>query len=84
MVCPVSLPARPSGVALSHSTVEIVQMSLNVGDTWTMISDWTLGLVHPVDLTGTSGRPELGCSESLTALFRGDAYSSLSWPFALT
>ena len=57
------------GVALSHLTVEIVQMSLNAGDTWTTISDRTLGLVRLVDLTSASGRPELGYSESLMALF---------------
>ena len=82
---------RDLGIALSHLTVEIVQMVLNAGDTWTTISDQTLGLVRLVDLNGASGRPELGCSESIMALFRGDAYirrlassSSFSWPFALT
>ena len=60
---------RELGVALSHLTVEIMQMSLNAGDTWTTISDRTLGLVRPVDLTSAFGRPELGYSESLTALF---------------
>ena len=83
--------SRDLGVALSHLTVEIVQMALNAGDTWTTISDQTLGLVRLVDLTDASGHPELGCNESLIALFCGDAYirhlagsSSLSWPFALT
>ena len=66
--------SRDLGVALSHLTVEIMLMLLNVRDTWTTISDWTLGLVRLVDLTGASGHLELGSSKSLTALFRGDAY----------
>ena len=56
-----------------------------------MIGDWTLGLVRLVDLTGASGRPELGCSESPTILFHGGFYLSpmagsrlFSWPFVLT
>ena len=57
------------GVELSHLIVEIVHMSLNMGDMWTMISDRTLGLVRWVDLTGTSGHLELDYGESLTALF---------------
>ena len=57
------------GVALSQLTLEIVQISLNAGDTWTTINDRTLGLVHPVDMTGVFGRSELSYSESLTALF---------------
>ena len=64
------------GVALSHLTIEIVQMSLNDEDTWTTLSDRTLGLVRPIDLTGASGRPELGYSESPTALFCGGFYLS--------
>ena len=51
------MSSRDLGVALSHLTVEIVQMSLNTGDTWMTISDRTLGLVHLVDLTGASGHP---------------------------
>ena len=67
-----TLPAsgQDFGVALSHLTVEIMHMSFNVGDTWTMISDRTLGLVRPIDQTRAFGHPELGCSESLMALFR--------------
>ena len=60
-------------------------------NTWQRICDWMLKVVHPVSLTDASGRPELGCSESQTALFRGGFYlspmagsSSLSWPFALS
>ena len=78
------------GVALSHLTIEIVRMSLNMGDTWMTISDQTLGLVRPVDLTGASGHLATGCSESPMTQFVGALYlspmvssSSLSWPFAL-
>ena len=84
------LSGHDLGVALSRLTVEIVQMSLNAGDTWTTISDRTLGLVRLVDLTGVSNHLELGYSKSLTALCRGDAYirhlvssSSFSWPFCI-
>ena len=82
---------RDLGVVLSHLTIEIVRMLLNMGDTWTTISDRTLGLVCPVDLTREFDQTELGCSESPMALFRGGFYlspmassSSLSWPFSLT
>ena len=41
-------------------TIGIIRVRLNVGDTWTMIDDRTLGLVRPVNLIGMSDRPELG------------------------
>ena len=38
--------------------LEIVWMTLNVGDTWTAISDRTLVSVRPIDLNNTSDHPD--------------------------
>jgi hypothetical protein len=60
-------------------------------DTWRpsmglVRSDRTLRL-HPINLTGASGHPEVGTLLSLTALFFGDTYKYLmasSWGSLLT
>ena len=57
-----------------HFTVGTSELTFEDGDTWMAVSDQTLGLEHLVGATSMSNHPELGCSESLRALFRGGFY----------
>jgi hypothetical protein len=86
--------ARPivtKALAWANLTVGIGRSSLKAGDTWTMIGDWTLGLVGLVTSTGASGRPKFSAGRGPTTLFVGAPYisvladsCSLSCPFLLT
>ena len=63
-----------NSTAREFVTDGIGRSSFKGKNTWQRICDLTLKVVRSISLTGVSGRPELGCSESQAALFRGGFY----------